>query len=116
MTAWNDTRGTCLVKQGRSAFTFWDRTRGLLGTPSLEPGDGLYIDNCQSIHSFFMQYPFDAVFIDREGKVLHTIARMKPTRMSRHVFGARAVLELPPGTIEETGTVKGDRIRVEHAA
>src|SRR5688500_11071543 len=116
MTVWNETRNTCLIKQGRAAFTMWERTKGLLGTSSLAPGDGLYIHNCQSIHSFFMQYPFDAVFIDREGKVLHTIARMKPSRLSRHVFGARAVLELPAGTIEETGTTRGDRIRIEHGA
>ena len=116
MTVWNETRGTCLIKQGRAAFTFWERTKGLLGTKSLDPGDGLFIDNCQSIHSFFMQYAFDAVFINRKGEVLHTVKRMKPTRMSRHVFGASAVLELPAGTIDETQTVKGDHLRIEHAA
>jgi uncharacterized membrane protein (UPF0127 family) len=90
----------------------WARTKGLLGTSSLEAGDGLLIEPCQSIHSFGMRYPFDAVFINREGKVLHTISRMKPSRLSRHVFGARAVLELPAGTIEATGTAKGDVLRI----
>jgi uncharacterized membrane protein (UPF0127 family) len=59
-----------------------------------------------------MRYLFDAVFINRDGKVLHTIERMKPNRMSRHVFGARAVLELPAGTIEATGTIRGDVLRI----
>ncbi len=90
----------------------WARTKGLLGTNSLEPGDGLLIEPCNSIHSFWMRYPFDAVFINREGIVLHTISRMKPFRLSKHVFGARAVLELPAGTIEATGTRRGDRVRI----
>lgn len=112
MTVWNETRGTCLVERGRAALTFWARTRGLLGTSGLAPGEGLLIEPCQSIHSFGMRYPFDAVFINRSGIVLHTISRMKPHRVSRHVFGARAVLELPAGTIEATGTEKGDQLRI----
>jgi uncharacterized protein len=112
LTVWNETRGTCLIEHGRAALTHWSRTKGLLGTNSLQPGDGLLIQPCNSIHSFGMRYPFDAVFIDREGIVLHTISRMKPHRLSRHVFRARGVLELPAGTIDATGTVKGDRVRI----
>jgi len=112
LTVWNETRGTCLIEHGRAARTNWQRTKGLLGTNSLEPGDGLLIEPCNSIHSFWMRYPFDAVFFNREGTVLHTISRMKQNRMSRHVFGARGVLELPAGTIEATGTMKGDRVRI----
>lgn len=112
MTFANETRGTCLAAHGRAARSMWARTKGLLGTNSLEPGDGLLIEPCNSIHSFWMRYPFDAVFINREGIVLHTISRMKPFRLSKHVFGARAVLELPAGTIEATGTRRGDRVRI----
>jgi len=115
MTAWNETRGTCLVQGGRSAFTFWERTKGLLGTSSLEPGDGLYIDNCQSIHSFFMQYRFDAVFLNRQRTVVHLIRAMKPWRVSKLVLSAHCVLELPAGVIAATGTEKGDQIRWELA-
>jgi uncharacterized membrane protein (UPF0127 family) len=100
------------MEHGRAALSFWERTKGLLGTSSLAVGEGLLIEPCQSIHSFGMRYPFDAVFIDRGGKVLYTIARMKPSRMSRHVFGARGVLELPAGTIEATDTRKGDLLRI----
>jgi uncharacterized protein len=112
LTVENETRGTCLIEHGRAALSFWARTKGLLGTNSLEAGDGLLIEPCNSIHSFWMRYPFDAVFINREGIVLHTISRMKPNRMSRHVFGARGVLELPAGTIEATGTAKGDHVHI----
>jgi hypothetical protein len=114
LTVWNETRGACLVEQGRAALSFWERTKGLLGTSSLDPEDGLLIQPCNSIHSFGMRYPFDAVFIDRNGNVLHTISRMKPNRMSRHVFGAHAVIELPAGTVESTSTTRGDVLRLTH--
>jgi uncharacterized membrane protein (UPF0127 family) len=112
MNVSNETRGTCLISHGRTALSFWARSKGLLGTSSLDPGDGLLIEPCNSIHSIGMRYPFDAVFINREGKVLHIISRMKPSRLSRHVFGARGVLELPAGTVEATGTQKGDLLRI----
>ena len=115
MRAWNETRQTTLVEHGRVARTFWSRGRGLLGSKSLPPGDGLLIDRCSSIHSFGMQYPFDALFLNREGKVVHFVADMKANRLSRHVFSSRAVLELPAGTIAASGTQHGDLIRWELA-
>ncbi len=79
----------------------------------MEPGEGLLLDPCSGIHSFFMAFPFDAVFLDPEGTVVHLVRRMAPFRMSRYVFKARTVLELPAGAIDETGTQLGDRIVVE---
>lgn len=107
----NETRNACLVERGRVADSFWTRLRGLLGTSSLPPGDGLLIEHCSSIHSFGMRYPFDALFLDRDSRVIHTIAQMKPNRVSRHLFSAHWVLELPGGTIVATGTERGDQIR-----
>ena len=60
-----------------------------------------------------MRYPFDALFLTREGEVVHTISRMKPYRVSRPVFSAHSVLELPAGTIEATATQLGDRVDFE---
>ena len=111
LIATNETRGAQLVAHGRVARTVWTRGRGLLGTRTLEPGDGMLIESCQSIHSFWMRYPFDALFLDKQGRVVHLISRMKQNRISRHVFAARSVLELPAGTIEATGTQKGDQLR-----
>lgn len=111
LRAWNETRGMQLVEHGRTARSFWSRTRGLLGTRSLERGDGLLIERCSSIHSFWMRYAFDALFLDRGGRVVHLISRMQPNRISRHVFSARSVLELPAGVILETCTEHGDQVR-----
>jgi uncharacterized membrane protein (UPF0127 family) len=58
-----------------------------------------------------MQYRFDAVFLDKAGHARHLIHAMPPNRASRIVFGAHAVLELPAGTLQTTGTQQGDEIR-----
>lgn len=111
LRAWNDTRQTPLVEGGRLARSLWSRARGLLGTRSLASGDGLLLCPCSSIHSFFMRYAFDALFLDRSGRIVHIIDSMAPNRVSRPVFSARCVLELPAGTIRATSTRLGDRIR-----
>jgi len=111
MNAWNATRDRVLADHARVARSMWTRGRGLLGTRSLPPGDGLLIEPCNSIHSFFMQYPFDAIFLDRRGTAVHLIRSMKPWRFSRLVLSAHSVLELPAGTIQATGTELGDHIR-----
>jgi uncharacterized membrane protein (UPF0127 family) len=113
--AWNHTRQEPLADRVRVARSLWSRTRGLLGTRELPKGEGLLIEPCNAIHSFWMQYAFDALFLKRDGEIVHAISRMRPQRMSRPVFSAHSVLELPAGTIEATATRTGDRVRVEPA-
>ena len=113
--AWNETRQTPLATHLRIARSMWSRTRGLLATRELPAGEGLLIEPCSCIHSFWMRYAFDAIFLNRKGEVVHAIPRMKPYRASRPVFSAHAVLELPAGTIEATATRHGDRVRVDPA-
>ena len=102
-----------MAKSGRRATSLWARSRGLLGRKALEPGEGLLIDPCSGVHTVGMAFPIDAIFLDRRGTVVHLARRMAPLRMSRYVFKARSVLELPAGTITATGTELGDRIVVE---
>lgn len=114
LRAWNETRATGLVENGRVARSLWARSRGLLGTTVLAPGEGLLLEPCSSIHSFWMRYPFDALFLDAQGRVVHLIAPMKPNRVSRHVFAAHCVLELPAGVIAATSTQLGDHLRWDY--
>ena len=94
--------------------TLWTRLVGLQCHSRLEPGEGMWITPCNSIHSCFMKFRFDAVFVDKAGKVLHQIRAMKPWRMSRLVFGAHSVLELPAGAAEKAGIQSGDILRLEN--
>jgi hypothetical protein len=83
--------------------------KGLLGRSSLPPGEGLLIRPAPSIHTFFMRFPIDAVFISREGEVLKVASRVKPWR-TRSCRRAYAVLELSAGEAERRHIAVGDRI------
>lgn len=81
---------------------------------NLPPGTGLVIDPCSSIHTFWMRFPIDVLYVDREGMVLRADRAMKPWRVGpllvRH---GRYVIELPAGTIEQSQTAQGDRVILE---
>ena len=88
------------------------RARGLLGRSGLEPGDGMLIDAAPSVHMFFMRFPIDVVFLDRDRKVVRVVHGLRPWR----VAGARravAALELPAGAAAEAGIEKGDVLSLE---
>ncbi|MBI2886158.1 MAG: DUF192 domain-containing protein [Chloroflexi bacterium] len=94
------------------AASFWAKLVGLLGQSGLAPSAGLYIAPCQSIHSFFMRFPFDAVFVDGGWRVLHLTEAMPPFRISPYIWRAKGVLELPVGAIHSSGTQKGDTLEL----
>jgi uncharacterized membrane protein (UPF0127 family) len=94
--------GVVIAERLRPAGTFGARMRGLLGAGSMSPGDGLILGPARQVHTFGMRYPIDVLFLDEEARVLHVIADMRPYRMSRYVRAARSVLELPPGTVQDS--------------
>ncbi len=111
----NEARGAVLVEAGHLADNAMTRVVGLLGHAKLDAGDGLLIVPCNSIHSMFMRFRFDALFLDKTGKVVHFIENMGPWRASKMVFSAKSVLELPAGVIAQTGTQLGDVLKIEIA-
>ena len=108
----NVTRATCLGDRIRVADRGWDRSIGLLGRQSLECGSGLFIVPTQAVHTFFMRFPIDLVFVDKRFKVVGIRRNLRPWRMSRIYWRALGVLELPSGTVEETQTNIGDQLRM----
>jgi uncharacterized protein len=87
------------------------RMRGLLGRKKLDAGQGLLIRPAPAIHTWFMRFAIDAVFLDRELSVLSVRRDLRPWRMAGQ-RGARAVLELPAGEAERRGIEPGDRLEV----
>ncbi|MGD2177759.1 MAG: DUF192 domain-containing protein [Anaerolineae bacterium] len=108
----NITRGASLVTHGRVADTMWTRLKGLIGSPPLEPGEGLLIVPCQSVHTHFMGFPIDVLYVDAAGQVVGLHRTLPPWRFGRFHRRARFVIELPAGTVEATGTELGDRLSV----
>ena len=88
------------------------RRRGLLKHTGLVPGDGLWIVPCESVHSFFMKFTIDVLYLDRQHKVKKVRPEMVPWRASA-CLAAHSVLELPAGTIARTGTEAGDQLEIK---
>ena len=108
----NVTRGTTVAERVRVASSALDRTVGLLRTPVVEPGEGLWIERSPSIHMFFMPYAIDAVFVSKQGRVTKVAANLRPWRMVPWARGARDCLELRAGAAAESGTGVGDELRL----
>lgn len=88
------------------------RMKGLLGKRSLATGDGLLIRPAPSVHTFFMRFPIDIVFLSRNGEVLKVSADVGPWRV-RSCRRAYATLELAGGEAERRGINTGDLLEAE---
>lgn len=108
----NITRGTVLASDVAIADTPLKRMRGLLGRQSLGPKEGLVITRCQSIHMFFMKFPIDVVFIDKNEKVVGLTENIKPFALSPIFWKSACAIELPVGTIDSTKTTTGDQLKI----
>lgn len=114
----NETRGTTLAATVETASSLWARFMGLMGRRSLAPGHALWLTGTNGIHMFFMRFPIDAVFLggpsaDGSRTVLAAKRGVRPwTGMVPLVRGAAGVLEMPVGTIDASGTVAGDVVRL----
>lgn len=108
----NKTKGTLLATNARIAKSFFARARGLLGTADLPKGEGLLIDPCNSIHMFGMKYAIDAVFLDKQLKVVAVVDSIAPGKVSKLYGTAHSCLELPAGTARETQTGIGDELEM----
>ena len=101
--------GETLAQEIEMANSYWTRLKGLMFRRGLAPEKGLLLDPCPQIHTCFMRFARDAVFFDKNGRVLYVAEQMKPWRFSRFVRGSRYTLELAGGTL--AGRVKsGDEV------
>jgi uncharacterized membrane protein (UPF0127 family) len=99
--------GTVVCERCEIAERPLARMRGLLGRKSLDPGSGMLLTPESSVHMFFMHFPIDVVFLDRDHKVVGVRHELRPWKMA----GARrahAALELPAGAAAAAGVAEGD--------
>jgi uncharacterized membrane protein (UPF0127 family) len=111
----NITRDTLLGSAIDRADTSAARRTGLLKHDKLDEGAGLWIVPCESVHTFFMKFAIDLVYLDREHRVRSVVRGLVPWRMSM-CLTAHSILELPTGTIDRTQTERGDQLVLEAAA
>ncbi len=111
----NLTRGTTLAERLELAGEGEARRKGLLGRDGLAPGEGLWIVPCESVHTFFMRFAIDLVYLDRKKRVRKVRHAVGPWRLSA-CLSAQSVVELPAGTIAATRTECGDALEIAETA
>ena len=94
------------------ANTFFKRLRGLLGTKDLPSGKGLLIIPCKQVHTFFMRYHLDLVFLDEYNIIVHMIEDIPPFRISPYIRESQKVLELKAGTIKQYDLMEGEKLDI----
>lgn len=104
----NLTRGTLLGTRIELADSWWGRFRGFAGRGQPRKGEGILLVPCSAVHTFGMKFDLDLVFLGTSGQVLAVVEGIAPRRTSGRVPGSRYVLEVPAGTIRDTGTTVGD--------
>jgi uncharacterized protein len=109
----NVTKSTVLADKAVLADSMMKRLVGLLDRDHLDEGEGLILSPSNSIHSFFMRFTFDAIFLDRNNLVIAVIPFFKPSHISPIFYNALNTLELPAGTVSKTDTRIGDKIKIE---
>ena len=110
----NVTRGVLLGDAILTANDSRSRRTGLLKHDRLRDGEGLYIVPCEAVHTFGMKFAIDVLFLSKRKTVLKIRKDMAKRRIAFCLW-AHAVLELPAGTIEQTGTLPGDQLEFENA-
>ncbi|OIQ15709.1 MAG: hypothetical protein BM556_17285 [Bacteriovorax sp. MedPE-SWde] len=100
-----------ICEEMKVANSFFSRLIGLMFKKEMKGYDGLLIKRCNSIHTFFMMFNIDAIFMNKDNEVIRIYKSIKPWRMTRIVWKATQVLELRPGTTPEN-LKKGDVLTI----
>jgi uncharacterized protein len=102
--------GTIVCAKCELAESFWTKLRGLMGRASLPADEGMLFRPNGSIHMFFMRFPIDVVFCDRDLRIVKVVRGLRPWRMSA-ARGAKVTIELAAGAA--SGLEPGDRLQLE---
>jgi uncharacterized membrane protein (UPF0127 family) len=101
--------GRVLAERLEVPRTFVGRGLGLMFRRTLAPGQGMWLKT-NGIHMFFMRFPIDALFLDRQDRVKRAYRHLQPWRVVPLVWGAHAVVELPAGTLDGLELPPGEQL------
>ena len=96
----------------KTADSFLRKLFGLVFSAQLKENEGLLIDNCSSIHTFWMRYPIDILFLDSDNRVIRFFEDLKPFRVTPFIRGAVKTVELKSGTVKACLINIGDCLKL----
>jgi uncharacterized protein len=109
----NLSNGAELANEITKAYHFFARLKGLMFSKSLPEGHGLHIKPCRSIHTFFMSYPIDVLYLNKDFEIVGLQESFQPSKIGQVFKNGYSVLELPVGTVKKTGSKIGDKIKFD---
>jgi len=112
ITIRNLTRGTTVASDSGEAKSFFGKLLGLMGKKQMPLSAALVIDRTNWIHTFWMRFPLDAVYVDRHWKVVGLETNLAPNRIGRPFWSAHAVIELNAGVVAASCTQVGDQLQL----
>jgi uncharacterized membrane protein (UPF0127 family) len=110
-----DNRDAVVCERCTVADTVISRLKGLLGKKELRSGDGLLLRPANMVHTWFMRFAIDVVFVDADMRVVGITHDAGPWRLTGR-RAARSVIELPAGECRRRGIRQGAKLRVEHGS
>lgn len=110
MRALNRSSGKELAHKLLVAATVFSRAKGLLGREALLEGEGLLIRPCKGIHTFFMKFPIDVLFLDENNRIIEIVENIPPHRMTKVLLLATSAIELPAGTVLASESAVGNEV------
>lgn len=112
MKIYNSKQNSLVADDVKVAQTFCSRSVGLLSRKSLGDDEALIIKPCCSIHTFFMKFEIDALFINKKNEIIALYQNVKPWRVLPLHLNSTFVIELPSGKISSQNLQKGDIIQI----
>ncbi|MDG5790055.1 DUF192 domain-containing protein [Evansella sp. AB-P1] len=111
MVVVNVSNGNTIATALEEAYHFTKRLRGLMFTKQLHSGAGIHLKPCQSVHTFFMNYAIDILYVNDRNEVVAIDEALKPRRVGKVYRGVASVVELPKGTVKSTQTEIGHLLK-----
>ena len=108
----NQTKNTILAEDVFIANTPFKRIKGLLGKKVFLPNQAIILDPCNSVHTFFMRFAIDILFVDKDYKVVKVFSKLAPNRITRIYWHSSRVIELPAGRLNLTNTQTRDQLQL----
>jgi uncharacterized membrane protein (UPF0127 family) len=107
--------GRVVVAHLEVASSLWTQTVGLMGRQEFAAGSGLLIPHCNAIHTAFVRFPIDVLFLDSQMTVMRLVSALSPWRIVGPVRGAKSVVELPAGTLRQMQIAVGQQFTVSRS-
>ncbi len=107
----NETKNTVLVKEAKFAKNFFERMLGLIPRKEISEEQALVFENCKQIHTFFMKFSIDVIYLNRDSKVIKLEESISPFRICRWVKDSKYIIEAKAGIIKNKNIEIGDKIK-----